>query len=493
MRGRGRVYTAAEVRELDRIAIEDRGIPGIALMKRAGRAVFDEVRRRWPAGRSLTVVCGSGNNAGDGYIVAGLAVEAGLDTRLLQVGDGGRFRGDAALARDWALSVGVVTSSLGDGEDDKDGEDMAGDVVVDALLGTGASGPLRPAYAAAVERINACRRPVVAVDLPSGVSADTGALLGAAVRADTTVTFIGRKLGLFTGDGVDHAGEVVFDSLGVPEDIYESVRGVRVLVAPRPPDRPRSAHKNRFGHVLVIGGDRGMGGAPLLTAEAALRTGAGLVSMLTRPEHCAGTLARRPEVMVRGVSEGDGIEDLLGACTVIAVGPGLGRSSWGRALLTEALVAGKPLVIDADALNLIAEGGCDVPAASVMTPHPGEASRLLGGGRVTDRPAAVRELSRRFGNVVLLKGAGTLVAVAGEVRGVCIDGNPGLATAGSGDVLTGVVAGLAAQGFALAEAAEAGVCLHATAGDTARQRLAPRPLVASDVVDHLWRGTPDAS
>ena len=497
MRGRGRVYTAAEVRELDRIAIEDRGIPGIALMKRAGRAVFDEVRRRWPAGRSLTVVCGSGNNAGDGYIVAGLAVEAGLDTRLLQVGDGGGFRGDAALARDWALSVGVVTSGFADGADDKDGEDMAGDVVVDALLGTGASGPPRPAYAAAVERINAyrnaCRRPVVAVDLPSGVSADTGASLGPAVRADTTVTFIGRKLGLFTGDGVDHAGEVVFDSLGVPEDIYASVPGVRVLAAPRPPDRPRSAHKNRFGHVLVIGGDHGMGGAPLLTAEAALRTGAGLVSMLTRPEHCAATLARRPEVMVRGVSEGEGIGDLLGACTVIAVGPGLGRGSWGRALLTEALVAGKPLVIDADALNLIAEGGRDVPATSVMTPHPGEASRLLGGGRVTDRPAAVRELSRRFGNVVLLKGAGTLVAAAGELRGVCIDGNPDLATAGSGDVLTGVVAGLAAQGFALAEAAEAGACLHATAGDVARQRLAPGRLVASDVVDHLWRAAPDAS
>ena len=490
MRGRGRVYTAAEVRELDRIAIEDRGIPGIALMKRAGRAVFDEVRRRWPTGRSLTVVCGSGNNAGDGYIVAGLAVEAGLDTRLLQVGDGGRFRGDAARARDWALSVGVVTSTLADGGD---GDGLAGDVVVDALLGTGASGPLRPAHATAVGRINAGRRPVVAVDLPSGVSADTGALLGAAVRADATVTFIGRKLGLFTGDGIDYAGEVVFDSLGVPEDIYESVPGLRVLAAPRPPDRPRSAHKNRFGHVLVIGGERGMGGAPLLTAEAALRTGAGLVSMVTRPEHCAGTLARRPEVMVRGVSEGDGIADVLGACTVIAVGPGLGRGSWGRTLLTAALGAGKPLVIDADALNLIAEDRYDVPAASVMTPHPGEASRLLGVARVTDRPAAVRELSRRFANVVLLKGAGTLVAAAGELRGVCIDGNPGLATAGSGDVLTGVVAGLAAQGFALADAAEGGVCLHATAGDAARQRLAPGRLVASDVVDHLWQAAADAS
>lgn len=486
MRGRDRVYTAAEVRELDRTAIEDRGIPGIALMKRAGRAVFDEVRRRWPDGRSLTVVCGSGNNAGDGYIVAGLAEEAGLDTTLLQVGDPEKLRGDAARAKDWALSVGVVTSRL------EGHVQITGDVVVDALLGTGVAGAVRPEHAAAIECINTAGSPVVAVDLPSGISADTGAVLGKAVRAAVTVTFIGRKLGLFTGEGVDHAGEVVFDPLGVPKDIYDAVSGLRVLSPPAPRNRPRSAHKNQFGHVLLIGGDRGMGGAPLLAAEAAFRTGAGLVSMLTRPEHCAGVLARRPEVMVRGVSEDDDVEQLFAGCTVIGVGPGLGRGTWGRALLARALVAGKPLVIDADGLNLIAVDGGDVPSTSVMTPHPGEASRLLGEERVTDRPAAVRALSERFGNVVVLKGAGTLVAEAGALRGICIDGNPGLATAGSGDVLTGVVAGLVAQGFALGEAAEAGVCLHATAGDTARQRLAPRPLVAMDIVDNLWRA-PDAA
>jgi len=487
MRGRDRVYTAAEVRELDRTAIEDRGIPGIALMKRAGRAVFDEVRRRWPTGRSLTAVCGSGNNAGDGYIVAGLAEEAGLDTTLLQVGDPEKLRGDAARARDWALSVGVVTSPFADGCD------LAGDVLVDALLGTGVAGAVRPEHAAAIECINGCERPVVAVDLPSGISADTGAVLGKAVRATATVTFIGRKLGLFTGEGVDHAGDVVFDSLGVPEDIYGAAPGLRVLAPPEPRDRARSAHKHRFGHVLLIGGDHGMGGAPLLAAEAAFRTGAGLVSMLTRPEHCAGVLARRPEVMVRGVSEGDQVEELFAACTVIGVGPGLGRGAWGRALLARAIAAGKPLVIDADGLNLVAEDGAEVPSASVMTPHPGEASRLLGEERITDRPAAARALSERFDNVVVLKGAGTLVAQAGELRGICLDGNPWLATAGSGDVLTGVVAGLAAQGFGLAEAAEAGVCLHATAGDAARQRLAPRPLVAMDVVDHLWRTGTDAA
>ena len=481
MRGRDKVYTAAEVRELDRIAIEDRGIPGIVLMKRAGRAVFDEVRRRWPDGNTITVVCGSGNNAGDGYIVAGLAVEAGLETRLLQVGGADKLRGDAARARDWALSVGVGTSPF------SKGAPLDGDVVIDALLGTGASGMVRPAYAEAIEWISASTCPKVAVDLPSGISADTGAVLGMAVRASTTVTFIGRKLGLHTGAGVEYAGDVVFDSLGVPADIYDGVSGLPILVPPSAPQRPRSAHKNQFGHVLIVGGDHGMGGAPLLSAEAALRTGAGLVSLCTRPEHCAAVLARRPEVMVRGVSEDAALDDLLDACSVVAVGPGLGRGTWGLALLRRTFSAGKPLIIDADGLNLIAaEPGLDVPSRSIMTPHPGEAKRLLGEAAAEDRPCVARSLSERFGNVVVLKGAGTLVAERGTLRGICTAGNPGLATAGSGDVLTGVVAGLLAQGFGPAEAAEAGVCLHAVAGDAARERLAPRPLIAGDIVDHLW-------
>ena len=487
MRGRDKVYTAAEVRELDRIAIEDRGIPGIVLMKRAGRAVLDELRQRWPHSTSITIFCGSGNNSGDGYIVAGLAVEAGLETRLLQLGDAGRLRGDAGLARDWALSVGVSTDTLGHAAR------IDGDVVVDALLGTGAAGPVRPDYAAAIEGINGSGVPVLAVDLPSGISADTGQALGSAVVADTTVTFIGAKLGLFTGDGVDHAGRVVFDSLGVPQDVYDAVAGVPVLTVPTRPPRPRSAHKNRFGHVLVIGGDHGMGGAAVLAAEAALRTGAGLVSVLTRPEHCAGALARRPELMVRGVSEGDAIDDLLRACTVIAVGPGLGRGPWGHGLLARALAAGKPVVLDADALNLVADAGLAVPAASVMTPHPGEATRLLGGDPIVDRPAAACALSERFGNVVVLKGAGSLVAQTGRLRGICTAGNPGLATAGSGDVLTGIVAALLGQGLAPGEATEGAVALHAAAGDLAQNRLAPRPLVASDILDHLWLGDDGAA
>ena len=474
-----KVYTAAEARALDRAAIAG-GIAGIVLMKRAGRAVFDEARRRWPVAHGITIFCGAGNNAGDGYIVAGLASEAGLDVQVLQVGDAAKLKGDAATARDWARSVGVSTHAFA--EDAA----IAGDVVVDALLGTGAAGAVRPAYAAAIEAINAHAAPTVAVDLPSGIAADTGERLGVAVTADVTVTFIGEKLGLRTGAGVDCAGELVFDPLGVPPETYDAAAGLPNLDVPRRSQRLPSAHKNRFGHVLVIGGDYGMGGAALLAGEAALRTGAGLVSVATRPEHCAAILARRPELMVRGVSEGEGVGDLLAVCTVIAIGPGLGQGDWGARLLEQALNAGKPLVIDADGLNLIAGAGRAVTPHSVMTPHPGEAARLLGLAKVEDRPAAARELSRRHGNVVALKGAGTLVAERGLLKGLCAFGNPGLATAGAGDVLTGVVAGLIAQGQDLPAATAAGVCLHALAGDAAAARFGPRPLVATDIIDHLW-------
>ena len=474
----GKVYTAAEVRQLDRTAIDTFGIPGISLMRRAGRAAFDTLQRRWPDCRAITVACGSGNNAGDGYIVAGMAVEAGIETRLLQIGDPARLKGDAAIARDWAVDVGVARGDTA--------LDITGSVVVDALLGTGATGELRPQYLAAIEAINGSDAAVLSIDLPSGISADSGSMLGAAVRADVTVTFIGEKLGLRTGAGVDHAGDIVFHGLGVPADIYNAVAGIPVLSPPLPLQRPRSGHKNQFGHVLVIGGDRGMGGAALLAGEAALRTGCGLVSILTRPEHCAPILARRPELMVRGVSEGDDISDLLDACTVVAVGPGLGREPWGEQLLARALEADKPMVIDADGLNLLASRDLRAPLTSVLTPHPGEAARLLGGVPVSDRPSAARDLSARLGNVVVLKGAGTLVAETGELVGICTAGNPGLATAGSGDVLTGVIAGLLAQGYDIRSGARAGVALHAAAGDLAAGRLAPQPLVASDIIRHLW-------
>jgi NAD(P)H-hydrate epimerase len=292
-----RLFSAAEVRELDRIAIEERGVPGIVLMKRAGLAVFKAMSKLDPSCAAVTVLCGRGNNAGDGYIIAGLAVDHGMDVQLLQLGSIDALRGDAALARDWARERGVVEEPF------HSSSELRGAVLVDALLGTGLTGEVRDEFGAAIDAINRAGRPIVSVDLPSGLCADTGVPLGRAVNADLTVTFIGKKRGLYTGAGKEHAGQVIYDALDVDETVFDQVPARVELLrlhenVGTPEPRRRDAHKGSFGHVLIVGGDHGMGGAALMAAEAAMRCGAGLVSVATRPEHLGGFLARRPELMV---------------------------------------------------------------------------------------------------------------------------------------------------------------------------------------------------
>jgi len=488
-----RLYTAAESRTLDRVAIDIHGIPGIVLMKRAGRAVFDTVTDHWPDARSLTIVAGRGNNAGDGYIVAGLALGRGLAVQLVQLGAPARLGGDAARARDWAVAAGVEIEVV---DENAPTFEIGGDVIVDALLGTGVSGEVRGGFGRAIDAINASGRPIIAVDLPSGLCADTGRILGTAVRAAVTVTFIGVKRGLVTGDGPDCTGAVVFDDLAVPTAVGAAVPGIEALhwdrLAPGLPRRPVTAHKRVSGHLLVIGGDLGMGGAVLLAAEAALRAGAGLVSVLTRPEHVAALLARRPEIMVRGFGDGPhedpvAVDTLLGRATALAVGPGLGRSDWSQALLGRALATSLPIVLDADALNLIGTTGARPAGASVVTPHPGEAGRLLGLSTEAiqaDRFAAARRLVQRLNAAVVLKGAGTVVDDGSHV-GVCLHGNEGMASAGMGDVLTGVIGSLLAQGLQPAAAARLGTCLHSRAGDDAAVTGGLRGLIATDVIEAL--------
>ena len=483
MRAISRLYTGTQTRELDRIAIEEHGVPGITLMRRAGLFAFDEMSESWPGAQSVSVVCGAGNNAGDGYIVAGLAHNRGIRVQLVQVGDASKLKGDALTAYEWVLAQGVETVDAG--------VDIDGEVVVDALLGTGATGEVRPQFRDAIARINQSSAPVVAIDVPSGISADTGAAMtDEPVAADLTVTFIGAKLGLFTGVGVDYAGEVRFSDLDVPPEIYEGAQGIPALAGGYLPSRPPGSHKNRFGHVLILGGDHGMGGAALLAAEAAMRTGAGLVSVATRSGHEAAFIARRPEVMARGLDapESETLDAMIGRASVVAVGPGLGRGEWGHAMLQRALSSGKPLVVDADALNIIADEQWRLPDGAIITPHPGEAARLLSRSNrdiQADRARAVHDLAGNLSTTVILKGAGTLIADSQGLAGVCLAGNPGLATAGSGDVLTGVVAAVRAQGLDPIPAASMGVWLHAHAGDVAVAEHRGRAMVAGDIIDSL--------
>jgi len=482
------LYRAKQVRELDRLAIERYGIPGEVLMERAGQAAFEVLERRWPEAGRIVVLAGTGNNGGDGFVLARLALQAGKRVRVLQLGDPARISGDArthadrfaALSGEWQPFDGRVPGNA--------------DLLVDAIFGTGLERPVEGAWAEAIEAMNRSRVPVLALDLPSGLHADTGAVLGTAVRAQATVTFIGLKQGMFTGEGPDCCGEVEFDALEVPARLYGhlvvSARRIdwaqqRELLQPR----RATAHKGDFGHVLVVGGDHGMGGAARLAAEAALRTGAGLVSLATRPEHLAPVLATRPEIMVHGVEAPEQLDSLLRRATQVVVGPGLGRDAWGRALFEMVLAAGRPLVVDADGLNLLAEAPVQRDDW-VLTPHPGEAARLLGtdaAGIQADRFAAAERLRSKLGGVVVLKGAGTLVASGGDRRpAVCSDGNPGMASGGMGDVLAGVVAGLLAQGMAPCVASEMGVCLHAAAADKAA-RAGRRGLLAMDLMSHVRR------
>jgi len=487
------LYTAAQTRELDRTAIEDFDIPGIRLMSRAGRAAFELIQAQWPERPPLVIFCGTGNNGGDGYIVARLAHERGTPTVIYQLGDSAKIRGDAARARTAALESGVEVRAFSDRAPPDTGA-LESAVVVDAMLGTGLAGDVRGDYAAAIELINACGQPVLAIDIPSGLCSDSGRRLGVAVEAECTVTFIGVKRGLLTGDAPDYCGELHFADLEVPDAVYAQVpfqaeRMVLEDLLTCLPAITANSHKGRFGHALVVGGDLGMGGAALLASEAAARCGAGLVSAATRPANVPAFNARRPEIMAHGVESRAELDALLPRASAAAVGPGLGQDAWGEQLLHLVSGSALPLVVDADALNLLATNPGLAGARDghwILTPHPGEAARLLGVDTAAiqaDRFAAAARLQERYGGVVVLKGAGTIIS-DGEHFAVCPYGNPGMASGGMGDVLSGVLVALLAQGLCPWDAARLGVCLHSAAADIAAEE-GQRGLLATDLMPAL--------
>ncbi|MFA7555205.1 MAG: NAD(P)H-hydrate dehydratase [Spongiibacteraceae bacterium] len=487
------LYRAAQVRELDRVAIEEAGIAGFELMQTAAKAALQYLLVVYPSPEKITVFCGTGNNGGDGYVMAALAMQAGIDVEVIECGETGKIQGDALLARQLAVVEGVCFSGFDAQRVFSQG------VIVDALLGTGLSGVVRGEFMQAIQSINRSACPVLAVDIPSGLCSDSGCVLGDGVYAEHTVSFIGLKQGLLTGAGPDYTGSIHYADLSVPLWVFERVMASseRLDLAALKlalPARKRSAHKGRFGHVMVTGGDLGMAGAALMASQAACRVGAGLTSCLTRTEHIAALVSRCPEVMAHGVVSGQEAGLKMAAASVVVIGPGLGRSAWSEQLLQQALQLTQPLVVDADALNMIAAGRVvKNPYRDnwILTPHPGEAARLLDCSVADierDRFAAVTALQARYGGAVILKGAGTLVADAeNDLVGLCPYGNPGMATGGMGDVLSGVLGALLAQGLGVATAARLGVCLHACAGDLAAQQDGQRGLLATDLIAYLRR------
>jgi ADP-dependent NAD(P)H-hydrate dehydratase / NAD(P)H-hydrate epimerase len=480
------LYSTAQVRALDAYAIEQLGVAGYMLMKRAGEAALRYLRTRFPVAHRIVIVCGGGNNGGDGYVLARFAQAAGLTVTTLAATAPEMLRGDARQAFEDLRASGAAVQAYAR-------QRLAeGEVIVDALLGTGLRGPAREETARVIRDINSSGRPVLALDVPSGLDSDTGVPLGETVRADCTVTFVGLKTGLYLGDGPEFAGTVFFDDLeidpaaaGAPHARVERI--VDAAIQQALPRRARSSHKGDFGRVLLVGGGVGMPGAIRLAGEACLRVGAGLVTVAVAPQNVPAIAAGRPELICLPLADAEALTEAAGKADVIAIGPGLGRAPWARGALERVLRADRPLVVDADALNLIAESQGPARGNWILTPHPGEAARLLGvptSEIQRDRLDALERLVARYEGIVVLKGAGTLVGAPGRTPALCERGNPGMATAGMGDVLTGTIAGILAQCRDAWLAARVGVLVHAMAGDAAA-RAGERGLLAGDLAREL--------
>jgi len=485
------IYDAAEMRALDRAAIEGLGIPGPVLMERAGLAAAHELAERYPQAERVCVVAGTGNNGGDGFVVARHLLAAGRDVDVALIGAASRLSEDARAQLAILGRLGLEPTRR-----PRPAELRRllrrSQVAVDALFGTGFTGSPRAEAAAAIDELNRSELPVVSLDVPSGVDASNGTVAGAAVSAAFTISFHGPKLGLLVSPGSRHAGQVVVADIGIPPQLESptaaalATRALLDLV----PRKGAGSTKYSSGSVLVVGGAPGFAGAPLMCARAALRAGAG-IAWAAVPEAVAAQVgAAQPEVMVRPLPGG---LELAERAAAVAVGPGIGRDDDAQALVRRLAQRHRgPIVIDADGLfalsgrlNLVARRR----VAAVLTPHEGEMARLLGRDAAwvqANRLAAVREAAAAARAVVLLKGADTLIAAPGGERVVVsVSDTPGLATAGSGDVLTGVIAAMLAKGLEPWTAACCGAVLHARAGRAAAESRGPDGIISGDVIEAL--------
>ena len=475
------LFNSDQVYQLDRAAIEFDRIPGAELMRRAASVVWREIDQRWGGLQHIVVVAGAGNNGGDGFALACIARAQGIGVSLFMLGDPDHQSAASAIYRDqWVEGGGEIQQWPG--------FCPPADLIVDGLLGIGLSKPLNAAWVDLIEQLNKHPAPKASIDIPSGLDANRGIALPVAVRASLTVSFIGRKVGCYLADGPDHCGQRVFDSLGVSRAVYARhdplCHVIDAATVKLPARRKLNSHKNDFGHVLVVGGDRSMSGAVRLAARAALRAGAGLVSACVHPENYALVAQSDAEIMVYDWSQ---LRQMLTRASVVVVGPGLGRSEAAAGLLEILACCRLPMVVDADALEA---GFLDRVAsdATVITPHPGEAGRILELPTVDvqqDRIKALQQITRRWPATCVLKGAGSLVGQQRALPRLCSDGHPGMATAGSGDVLAGLIGGLLAQHMEPLEAVSCGVYLHARAADSWVLTRAGECLVAGDLLTEL--------
>lgn len=491
------LYTADQVKNIEQFAINRCDIPSFSLMQDAGQSAFNKLIELYPEIQSISVVCGTGNNGGDGYVIARLALESKIKVTLIQLGNADSITGDALKAKQQYDKSGGVPFGF-------DNSLLDVDIIVDAIFGTGLNREITGDYLNAVEVINNKRlttpsTKLISLDIPSGLSADTGNVFGKSIKADHTVTFVGLKRGLFTGQAAEYVGEISFYDLSIPHEAYQQIE-IQHLIKTIPENiiqetlkpRPKFSHKGHFGHVLLIGSDESMNGAIRLAAEACLRCGAGLVSVATHPSHATTLNLGRPEIMVHGIVQGSALNPLIDKATVIVIGPGLGQSDWSKSLFDQTITTNLPMVIDADALNLLAETENKVELKEnwIITPHPKEMSRLLNvttkdieSDRFKSNTDCLKQKTKKSEGVSILKGSGTLISDKHQTW-VCTKGNPGMSSGGMGDVLSGIIGAMLAQGLSTFDAASIGVSLHASAADLAAKD-GEKGLLASDLFPHL--------
>ena len=484
------LYRVEQLQKGEKKAAEASAMNMMQLMSAAGKAVFKQLQRRFPAPARIAVCCGEGNNGGDGYIVARLAQEAGYQVQVFALKPNAELsaplESDAHRARSAWREQGGNEKALLDCAPDQF------DLVVDALFGVGLNRALEGDPVTWVQHVNASSTPVISVDVPSGLNADNGHVPGAAVRAHLTVSLVALKRGLLTGKAQNHTGELVLEDLGIGETFKQQNEADWFRVDAGGlgnwlPARARCTHKGEQGHVLIVGGQPGMSGAVILAMKSALRAGAGKVSVACHPDVQAIVAAAQPEAMVHSIKDEDTLKPLLREASAIALGPGLGQSRWSHDVFSQVMKADALKVIDADGLNLLAS----YPARSsklLLTPHPGEAARLLqttADEVEADRFLAVTQLREKYGAQVLLKGAGSLLVTD---RGRCLidRGSPAMASGGMGDLLTGLISGLLAQRMAPAQALIAGALWHAMAGEEAGKD-GERGTLASDLLPYIRR------
>jgi len=458
------VFSRQQIQDLESIAIEQHGFKSYDLMQRAGKAAFIFVQKHYPDAKRILVIAGGGNNAGDGYILARFLHNTSIECYTMPVVPITKLRGDAMRAQnDYAVL---------DGKDMDPSEVLPEcDLIVDALFGTGLTRPVENEFAEIINAINRTPTPVLSLDIPSGLSAETGNPMGPTVHANRTLTFIGLKSGLISGESRDYTGSVDVDSLDLPVAIIDASDKLGMSLSAAMPKqlltpRKQSGYKNMYGHVLVIGGNIGYPNAARLAGEAAARTGAGLVSVATHPDNVAAVAAGCASLMVKGIHEPRDLADLMNKADVILIGPGLGQDKWAQKIFARTIETKKPLVVDADALRLLSDNPskCDY---WVLTPHPGEAAKLLACNTEEiqlNRVSSALAIQEQYSGITVLKGSGTVTCHDQQIN-FCTSGNVSLATGGSGDVLGGIISSLIAQGLSLIDAANCGTMLHGLAAE----------------------------